>query len=158
MPDDEEFYFGNWADGRPRLYRRNAMLPQLPNLPLATNIEAGWECRICLEGKDDRIIVLHPCGNNHSYHHECIGQWIRINRQCPYCRGVAPEPIPIHVGLRRVNVSENNCAHCGRVIYGQNIEIVNCGHHLHSHCALNIIIEQGISHTGLLRCHRCEQQ
>ena len=146
-----------------RLIRQNAMAPQPIEptpiaLPIANNLEPDWECRICLDGQDDRNIVMHPCGNNHSFHEVCIVEWMRLNNQCPYCRCIAPEPGPIHVNLRRVPHSQQQCCRCALPIEGDHLQMIRCGHHLHLHCALDVIIETGVSHNGVLRCRICEQQ
>jgi hypothetical protein len=168
---DEEFFFGNFARRppisrmlqrfiRPTLFRQNAMPPQVaPQVPLATatNLEKDWECSICLSEQDERRIVLHPCLNNHTFHHECIVEWMMRDKRCPICRGIAPEPEPIYAGLRRVPISNDDCATCGLRIDASHMQIIQCGHHLHIHCALDSIIDRGINHDGLLRCHRCEQ-
>ena len=40
-------------------------------------------CSICRDGIQAKATVL-VCG--HSFHEECITQWLDIVRQCPYCR------------------------------------------------------------------------
>jgi hypothetical protein len=40
-------------------------------------------CAICAEAKQDDVRQM-PCG--HSYHTQCIGDWLRLRRTCPECR------------------------------------------------------------------------
>src|SRR5438552_13693935 len=102
----------------------------LCTLPLAIT-EPDWECKICLEGIDDRQIVVHPCGNNHTFHFDCIGEWMRQSKNCPYCRAIAPTPVPIRIALRRVFTRENICAKC-------NLAINNERHMEMKHCTADI--------------------
>ena len=44
-----------------------------------------WQCSICLVGMDPSLTFLRlECG--HSYHHECLEQWLRQHDSCPECR------------------------------------------------------------------------
>ncbi|XP_009145730.1 E3 ubiquitin ligase BIG BROTHER-related [Brassica rapa] len=41
-------------------------------------------CVICrLDYEDDDDLILLPC--KHSYHSECINNWLKINKSCPVC-------------------------------------------------------------------------
>ncbi|AEE76307.1 E3 ubiquitin ligase BIG BROTHER-related protein [Arabidopsis thaliana] len=41
-------------------------------------------CVICrLDYEDDEDLILLPC--KHSYHSECINNWLKINKVCPVC-------------------------------------------------------------------------
>ncbi|GMN37846.1 hypothetical protein TIFTF001_007157 [Ficus carica] len=48
---------------------------------------ATRDCSICLESffHGDRLICL-PC--EHRFHAVCLGPWVRIHGDCPYCRSV----------------------------------------------------------------------
>ena len=45
-------------------------------------------CSICLTDLEDRIKILR-C--DHSYHTECIDQWLNIKDICPICRTTTKE-------------------------------------------------------------------
>src|SRR5438552_17617210 len=127
----------------------------MSTLPLAI-IEPDWECKICLDGIDDRQIVLHPCGNNHTFHFGCIGEWMKQSKQCPYCRAIAPTPVPIRIALRRIITRESTCSKCNLSVKVEHMEMINCGHELHNHCALNILMRHGFNRSGILICYCCE--
>jgi len=42
------------------------------------------ECIIC----KDEIILGITTSCNHSYHEECISEWLTIKNTCPYCRKI----------------------------------------------------------------------
>tara|TARA_B100000123_G_C25724588_1_gene426256 strand:+ start:1265 stop:1639 length:375 start_codon:yes stop_codon:yes gene_type:complete len=45
------------------------------------------ECSICLEKyiKNDKLINLH-C--SHSFHKDCLNEWLKKNNTCPQCREI----------------------------------------------------------------------
>lgn len=58
------------------------------------NLQSNKDCTICRidlninsiyaqECGLDSIIISGMCG--HSFHHECITSWIKINNYCPIC-------------------------------------------------------------------------
>ena len=46
------------------------------------------ECLICYE-EFKEIEIDIPC--KHTYHKECFDKWIKIQNNCPYCRGATRE-------------------------------------------------------------------
>mmetsp|Transcript_29372 Transcript_29372/g.25962 ORF Transcript_29372/g.25962 Transcript_29372/m.25962 type:complete len:188 (+) Transcript_29372:322-885(+) len=49
--------------------------------------EAFDDCPICIMPfeKDQNIICL-PCNPGHVFHDNCIGEWVKINNNCPLCK------------------------------------------------------------------------
>lgn len=43
-------------------------------------------CSICLEDLNENIMALDECG--HSYHTQCIENWLQYNVTCPMCRKI----------------------------------------------------------------------
>eukprot|EP00953_Heterococcus_sp_UTEX-ZZ885_P017188 9621-Heterococcus_DN1.PRE.2 len=56
------------------------------------DIESGTgpECAICYNTVDPSLQdhMITPC--DHSFHSECLLQWINIKMECPTCRSVLP--------------------------------------------------------------------
>ena len=43
------------------------------------------ECLVCIEGfKDGDKVKKLPC--NHTFHSDCINEWLSVKNECPYCR------------------------------------------------------------------------
>eukprot|EP00931_Biecheleriopsis_adriatica_P124320 TRINITY_DN99452_c0_g1_i1.p1 TRINITY_DN99452_c0_g1~~TRINITY_DN99452_c0_g1_i1.p1 ORF type:complete len:313 (+),score=52.53 TRINITY_DN99452_c0_g1_i1:63-1001(+) len=65
----------------------------LEKLPIVSHEELGEDaqCSICLEDfGPSKEIRKTPCG--HSFHAECLGNWLNVNRKCPLCRKDVTEP------------------------------------------------------------------
>jgi hypothetical protein len=48
-----------------------------------TDIIINKECAICYNDLINNLITL-PC--NHTFHNECVNNWTKVNKNCPYCR------------------------------------------------------------------------
>ena len=64
---------------------------EVSDIPLATvdlaMIEGQPTCSICMVGYQvDQVVNQLNCG--HRFHPDCIGQWMRTQRSCPYCRTI----------------------------------------------------------------------
>lgn len=45
------------------------------------------ECVICFVAFNENEEILQlKCGENHTFHPECLKKWLRINNACPICR------------------------------------------------------------------------
>lgn len=64
-----------------------ATLASLPSVTYkAEGVQDGntEQCVICrVEFEDGESLIALPC--KHSYHPECINQWLQINKVCPMC-------------------------------------------------------------------------
>jgi hypothetical protein len=50
------------------------------------DIEDSWECAICLEAKNDRLLTVDECGK-HFFHEDCMQEYNKYNHNyCPVCR------------------------------------------------------------------------
>jgi len=62
-------------------------------------MNCDWECSICLDGKDARVVVVHDC-KKHWFHKECLDEAMRHSFKCPICRYGPDSPailiIPMH--------------------------------------------------------------
>jgi E3 ubiquitin-protein ligase BIG BROTHER-like protein len=62
-------------------------LASLPSVKYKTqNVQDGnaEQCVICrVEFEEGESLIALPC--KHSYHPECINQWLQINKVCPMC-------------------------------------------------------------------------
>jgi len=70
-------------DVRLRVY---VEIPEPEILPISyetVELQADWECCICLEGTDENIFML-TCG--HMIHEQCAVQWFTESMTCPLCR------------------------------------------------------------------------
>ncbi|PHZ08032.1 uncharacterized protein RHIMIDRAFT_248055 [Rhizopus microsporus ATCC 52813] len=56
-----------------------ALRMRMPN-----DIETTTDCTICTEQFQQKEITELPC--HHTYHSECILQWLELNASCPICR------------------------------------------------------------------------
>ncbi|CAL5098349.1 unnamed protein product [Urochloa decumbens] len=54
-----------------------------------TSMKEG-ECSVCLENFDAGNSKLRTMPCNHSFHEQCIFNWLRINHVCPLCRFPLP--------------------------------------------------------------------
>lgn len=74
-------------------------------------------CSICLEayadGDDVRVL---PCGSSHMFHVACVDNWLKINANCPVCRGQVlrnagePEPSNASAGSAATAAAANTSA------------------------------------------------
>lgn len=46
-------------------------------------IEENTSCAVCLD-IDNKIMIKFAC--SHSYHKDCIVEWLKSNKTCPICR------------------------------------------------------------------------
>ncbi|MBT97186.1 MAG: hypothetical protein CL902_00975 [Dehalococcoidia bacterium] len=51
---------------------------------MVTHEEAKCDCCICRDFVIERKTVCLPC--NHTFHYDCIKDWLRRKDQCPMCR------------------------------------------------------------------------
>ena len=71
-----------WIVQELRTYFRNfTQLPQEEPLHVV-KVDEGVECCICYEGVVEGKML--SCG--HIYHKECIDEWFKEKKICPYCR------------------------------------------------------------------------
>ncbi len=62
-------------------------------LEVVVDYRGEEECCICYEGlKSENVVVRLSC--DHMYHKECIEEWFKEKRICPYCRHKAGETNP----------------------------------------------------------------
>ncbi|KAE8712025.1 mannose-1-phosphate guanylyltransferase 1-like isoform X1 [Hibiscus syriacus] len=63
-----------------------AAINSLPVTMFTLEMAVQTECCICLGVFEDgeKVKVLPPC--NHSYHPECVDQWLSSESSCPLCR------------------------------------------------------------------------
>eukprot|EP00658_Telonema_sp_P-2_P053455 TRINITY_DN419_c0_g1_i4.p1 TRINITY_DN419_c0_g1~~TRINITY_DN419_c0_g1_i4.p1 ORF type:complete len:158 (+),score=39.70 TRINITY_DN419_c0_g1_i4:98-571(+) len=95
------------------VYKRQLMLSLLLSIPsrpsesnppsrevLDTLKESSWhedcpvkKCSVCLDDfNNSSVLTTMPCG--HSFHSQCVKQWLEHHRTCPNCRAdVSHEPL-----------------------------------------------------------------
>jgi len=83
---------------RPDLFRGNSpegatsdVINKLQTVKYADGVlspDADQRCAICLEnyvdGSELRILPCQPIP--HSFHRECVDQWLQVNKTCPFCK------------------------------------------------------------------------
>lgn len=62
-------------------------ISRLPRI-FATRDDISIQCQICLRYPvlDDELIPIPPC--YHTFHAECIIQWLKHSGACPICRSI----------------------------------------------------------------------
>ncbi|KAG8050435.1 hypothetical protein GUJ93_ZPchr0009g719 [Zizania palustris] len=66
-------------------------LASLPSVTYKTQDGNTEQCVICrLEFEEGESLIALPC--KHLYHHECINQWLQINKVCPVCSAEVSTP------------------------------------------------------------------
>lgn len=63
------------------------------------------ECPICRES-NGRFITL-PCHPTHSFHRECLAEWVKKNPTCPNCR----KPVAINILVQEISQSAKRWCH-----------------------------------------------
>jgi hypothetical protein len=66
-----------------RIYLKNVR--EVKDEEVIIKVEIETECCICYEGVIEGKML--SCG--HIYHKECIDEWFKEKRICPYCRASA---------------------------------------------------------------------
>ena len=66
------------------------------------------ECSICLD--EITVTNLHTTSCGHTFHKDCIKQWILLHNNCPNCRHMFPPIVP-HVQRRLPQVVRPNQFH-----------------------------------------------
>lgn len=62
----------------------NVKLAKIPTNTSTSKAEMTFDCSICLEFKDNDVIVATECG--HVFHKNCVSPWILQQGTCPSCR------------------------------------------------------------------------
>lgn len=63
----------------------NIVLRRIPVKKFSELNEQGGECSICLKSyENDDLVKIFQC--NHFFHKNCIDDWLRHDRTCPFCR------------------------------------------------------------------------
>jgi hypothetical protein len=70
-----------------------------------SEIENIPRCVICLDNSNKNREFMFKCG--HSFHGECVTQWLRNNRTCPTCRAVI-DPYIAELVKRLVRTPDNS--------------------------------------------------
>lgn len=72
------------TSGRTLLPSPSSLTPAQPAAELNSR-EASTVCSICIaDWEEGDIVTPLPC--KHEFHLECIGPWLEVHRECPYCK------------------------------------------------------------------------
>jgi len=65
-----------------------------PSEELSNKNDTEISCSICLEGMDEEegnLFTISGC--KHTFHTDCIKEWKKQSKKCPYCRGPIPDEL-----------------------------------------------------------------
>ena len=137
---------------------------EISHLVAPIEIDIGWACTLCHEGIEyTDSIVRHSCGL-HLFHCSCLSIKLLENPECPTCHSLGPGTIAqmnnIKLGIYNARNNYNQiCTKCLGTIdrFEGHVKLIKCKHRLHINCALDIILETGISHKGIIFCTFCHE-
>ena len=61
-------------------------------------------CSICLESYSEGDLLSEIRSCQHTFHHDCLDQWIHRSRSCPYCRRGIEKKHPLVVDDNKVGI------------------------------------------------------
>ena len=135
----------------------------LNNLISRDRVDENWVCTLCEEGQQPNDhLVMHTCGV-HIFYCSCLT--FRIVMNDPVCSVCFITGNPNFSLVNNIKVGANYrnskfcdiCVSCRNTIekYEAHIQLCICKHRLHKSCAMDQILENGITLRGKINCPLC---